>query len=405
MIYLDYAATTPLDPQVLKKMSPYFSQEFANPASIHSLGQTALRAVEDARYMIADSLQIKASEIIFCSGATEANNLALRGLLTAAKEKGDTRNHIISCVIEHDSILEPLHYLEKEQYHVTYLPVNKEGVASLSNLERAVSDKTILITIAFVNSEIGSVQPIAKIGRLIRKINERRLKEWLNTPTRKRGPKPRLIYFHTDATQAANYFFCNSKALTVDLMSFSGHKIFGPKGIGFLVCKKDVPMQALQFGGHQERNLRSGTLNVPSIIGLAMTFQKAQKNVKQNYITVSKLRDFFVKELRKSIPQLKQSIVLKEASPSHANFLFPRVTGDALLSVLDEQGVAVSTGSACASGDLDTSHVINALGYDKKTAASALRFTLSTLTTKAELVRAVSIIKRAYKLCLSRFEN
>ncbi len=405
MIYLDYSATTPLDPAVLKKMLPYFSRDFANPASIHSVGQSVLKAVEDARHDLAKVLDLKASELIFCSGATEANNLAIQGLAKALRAKGDKRNHIITSVIEHDSILEPLHALEKYGYKVTCLPVNKDGVISLGSLEAAITDQTMLVSIGFINSEVGSIQPLSKIGRLIRKINERRMKEWLNTQTRKRGVKPQPIYFHSDATQAANYFSCSAKLLNVDMLSFSGHKVFGPKGIGLLTVKRDTPLEALLYGGHQERNLRSGTLNVPAIIGFADAFVRAQKNYKKSNLAVTLLKNYFARELKKAIPQIKESINLGSVSASHANFLFKGVSGDALVAALDEVGVAASTGSACASGDLSASHTITGLGYNEQEARSALRFTLSRLNTKKELKIAVTRIKQAYKNSIQRFEK
>ncbi len=405
MIYLDYSATTPLDPAVLKKMLPYFSRNFANPASIHSAGQAALKAVEDARHEIAKVLDLKASELIFCSGATEANNLALQGLAKALRAKGDKRNHIITSAIEHDSILEPLHALEKYGYKITRLPVNKDGVISLGSLEQAITEQTLLVSIGFVNSEIGSVQPITKIGRLIRKINERKMKEWLNTQTRKRGLKPQPIYFHSDATQAANYFSCSAKLLNVDMLSFSGHKVFGPKGIGLLTVKRDTPIEALLYGGHQERNQRSGTLNVPAIIGFADALVRGQKNYKKSSIAVTLLKNYFARELQKAVPHARQSISLAKVAPGHANFLFTGVSGDALVAALDERSVAASTGSACASGDLSASHTIMGLGYSETMARSALRFTVSRLNSKKDLQAAAGRIAAAYKECLKRFEK
>ncbi len=405
MIYLDYSATTPLNPAVLKKMLPYFSRDFANPASIHSVGQSALKAVEDARHELAKVLDLRSSELIFCSGATEANNLAIQGLAKALRSKGDKRNHIITSSIEHDSILEPLHALEKYGYKITRLPVNKDGVISLSSLELAITDETMLVSIGFVNSEVGSIQALSKIGRLIRKINERRMKEWLNTQTRKRGVRPQPIYFHSDATQAANYFSCSAKLLNVDMLSFSGHKVFGPKGIGLLTVKRDTPLEALLYGGHQERNLRSGTLNVPAIIGFADAFVRAQKNYKKSAAGVSLLKNYFARELKKAIPQVKETINLGSVSAGHAHFLFKGVSGDALVAALDEAGVAASTGSACASGDLSASHVITGLGYDELESRSALRFTLSPLNTKKDLKIAVIRIKQAYKHSIQRFEK
>lgn len=398
MIYLDYSATTPLDPAVLKKMLPYFSRDFANPASIHSLGQAALKAVEDARHSIASIIGAKATEIVFTSGATEANNLALQGVIKALRSKGDKRGHIITSAIEHDSILEPLHALEKYGCKITRLPVNKEGMVNPENLRQAITDDTVLVTIGYVNSEIGSVQAIDKLGRLIRKINDKRQNDWQNASARKRGKKPRPIYFHTDATQAFNAFSCKANYLNVDLMSLSGHKVYGPKGIGLLYVKRDTPLEALQYGGHQERNLRSGTLNVPAIIGLAEALKIAERLRPKYNTAVKKVRNAFVKEVLKLIPQAKLSIALNNNSPFHANLLFPGLAGDALLVTLDELGVAASTGSACASGDLDASHVVSALGYKSEIARSALRFSFGRSSTVKEAKLAAKKLKKAYNM-------
>lgn len=405
MIYLDYAATTPLDPNVLKKMSPFFSGHFANPASIHSPGQEALKAVEDARYTIADVLHVRGTELVFTSGATEANNLALQGLAMSLKLKGDKRNEVITSAIEHDSILEPLHRLEQFGFVIKKLPVQKNGLIKKEILRKAINEKTLLVTIGLVNSEIGVIQPIAEFGRLIKKYNERVYKEWLTTSPRHRGVKPGHVYFHTDATQAVNCLEINIQKLKVDLLSLSAHKIYGPKGIGLLYVKRDTPVQALQYGGHQERNIRSGTLNVPGIIGLTAALQLAAVRRKKFNSKLAKLRKQFITELKKNIPA---AVVVSELSvclPSHINILFPGVAGDALLVALDEKGVAVSTGSACASGNLSASHVIAALGFNETMARSALRFTLGHMTTAAQLLTVSKLIKEAYQRCLKRFEK
>ena len=402
MIYLDYSATTPLDPRVLKKMQPFFSRHFANPSSVHTPGQIALKALEDGRYEIADLLNCQAHELIFLSGATEANNLALQGFCKALKIKGDSRNEIITTEIEHDSILEPLHDLEKWGYKVIKLKVNKSGRVSIESLDRLINEKTILVSIGYVNSEIGVVQEISKVGRLIKKINQHRHNEWLKTSTRKRGVKPKPIYFHVDATQAFNFFDCDVQKLHVDLMSLSGHKVYGPKGIGLLYLRNNTPMQALQFGGHQERNLRSGTVNVPSVVGLAEAMKLVQKQRTINNKQISLLRDRLVTGILRSIPGTRLTTDVSVSSPSHANIIFPNVEGEALLSVLDELGVAVSTGSACASGDVDASHVLTALGYSEKLARSAVRFTLGRLTMTSEITTVIERVKKAYHLSKTR---
>lgn len=402
MIYLDYSATTPLDKKVLRAMIPYFSNNFANPASIHTPGQRALKAVEDARYKIAELLNAKGSEIVFTSGATEANNLALRGTLEALALKGDKRKHIITTAIEHSSILEPLNNLKLKGYKIDYLGVDKNGLVSPSNLNKIITDDTILVSIGFVNSEIGTIQPIDRLGRLIKKINIRRYETWLKLSPRKRGDKPQPIYFHTDATQAFNVIACNTSKLHVDLMSLSGHKIYGPKGIGLLFVRRNTPLKPQNFGGHQERNLRSGTLNVPAIVGLGQAMLIAEKNRNLFNNKILKLKNNFIKQLSRLVPNLTVTINQEFASSMHANIIFPGIQGDVLLSALDEKGIAVSTGSACASGNLEASPVLIALGYEPNLAQSALRFTFSRLTTTDEINKAVIIIAKAYQVCLAR---
>ncbi|MCX6792895.1 MAG: cysteine desulfurase family protein [Candidatus Falkowbacteria bacterium] len=402
MIYFDYSATTPLDPKVLKSMTPYFSKDFFNPASIHSAGQKALKAVEDARYKIARLIGSRGSEIVFTSGATEANNLALRGLLEGALSKGDKRKHIISTSIEHSSILEPLNDLKKKGYKVDLLPVDKNGLVSLSVLEKAITEDTILISIGYVNSEVGSIQPLNRFGRLIKKLNSHRYETWLKLSTRKRGDKPRPMYFHSDATQAFNVIDCDINKLHLDLMSLSGHKLYGPKGVGLLFVRRGTILKPQQLGGHQERNLRSGTLNVPAIVGLAQAMIIAQKNRVTFNNKISKLRDTFIKSLLKLEPSLMITVKSFALSAMHANIIFPKVQGDALLSALDEKGIAVSAGSACASGDLEASHVLVALGYEKSLAQSALRFTFGRITNIKEVNQAVKIVSLAYRACLRR---
>lgn len=402
MIYLDYSATTPLDPAVLKKMLPYFSNTFANPASIHTPGQNALKAVEDARHSIANILNCKATELIFTSGATEANNLALQGLCKAARNKGDKRNEIITTAIEHDSILEPLAQLEKWGYVIKKLPVNKSGLVDPEKLSKMLSEKTLLVSIGYVNSEVGVLQSITKFGRIIRKINESRSNNWQRLNPRKRGDKPRPIYFHTDATQAFMVASGDVSQLNVDLLSLSGHKIYGPKGIGLLFIKRDTPLEALQYGGHQERNLRSGTLNVPGIIGLAQALEITEKNRNIFNKRTARLRDRLVKKIMHSVPETILTTDRTVSSALNANFIFSGVEGDALLVALDELGVAVSTGTACASGDLDASPVLRAMGYSEEFARSAIRFSLGRQTTETEVDKTAALVLKALKRCRSK---
>lgn len=393
MIYLDYSATTPLDPAVLKKMQPYFSRQFANPASVHTPGQAALKAVDDARYTIADLLGVKGSELIFTSGATEANNLCLKGM-AQVHEKNLKNLHLITTKIEHDSILEPCHALEERGLRITYLPVDDQGLVNPQAVIEAITPQTFLVSIGYVNSEIGTVQPVKKIGRLISKHNERRYKDWLNTSPRKRGVKPRKVYFHTDATQAAQFFDCRPDALHIDALSLSGHKIYGPKGIGLLYLRTDTPCEAIQQGGHQERNMRSGTVNVPGVIGLAEACRLAAKDHEKNLRASSVLRDRLAQGIKKVCLDAIINTPLPQAGPSHLNISFPGIEGDALLMALDEKGVAVSTGSACASGDIDASHVLTAMGRTEELSRSAIRFTIGKYTTGAEIKKVVAVLPK-----------
>ncbi len=404
-IYLDYAATTPLDPAVLKKMLPYFSHDFANPASVHSVGQSALKAVDDARYAIADLLGAKGNEIIFSSGATESNNLAIKGLSSALKDKGDRRKEILVSPIEHDSVREPLHILKKAGYTINYLPVDANGLISVKSLQQLLNKNVFLVSIGLVNSETGTIQNISKLGRAIRKYNEQQYQSWLNSSPRSRGPKPGSVYFHCDATQAPNVLDCNVRNLNIDLMSLSAHKIYGPKGSGLLYCKHDTPLEALLHGGHQERNLRSGSLNVPSIIGFAEALKFAVKNRKKVLQHLSALQKQFVRDLKKLIPQARITVSLDIVSPCHLNVIFPGLSGDAFQAALDERGIAVSTGSACASGDITASHVLRALGFSEKEAQSAIRFSFGKLCTKNELKNVARLVSKTYYDTLKAYES
>ena len=300
MIYLDNAATTPVDPNVLKTMLPYFSKNFANPASIHSMGQASLKAVDDARYLIAKILKTSGNEIIFTSGATEANNLALKGV--AWHQKNLTNVHIITTKIEHSSILEPCAYLESRGASVTYLKVNSKGLVNPFDVIKAINQKTCLISIGYVNSETGIIQPIKKIGRLLKKYNEQQKKLWLNTQTRKRGEKPQPILFHCDATQALQFFNCQPDFLHVDLMSLSAHKIYGPKGVGLLYTRSTTELTPLLHGGHQERNHRSGTVNVPAVVGFAKALDITTKLSKISFQKITALKNYTYKEIADHIP-------------------------------------------------------------------------------------------------------
>ncbi|MBI2459042.1 MAG: cysteine desulfurase [Parcubacteria group bacterium] len=382
-IYLDHSAATPVDKEVLKIMLPYFSQTYGNPSSLHSFGQAAAAAVSQARENVADFLSCQASEIIFTSGATEADNLAIFGLVNALREKNPKEKlHLITSVIEHPAVLEPVRRLEAEGVRVTYLPVRKNGVINLENFIKAIKDNTVFISIMYVNSEIGAIQPIRQMGEVIEKINRQRAKSGAN----------RKIYFHTDATQALNFLNCDVKYLGVDLLSLSGHKIYGPKGVGALFVRAGTALSGVQLGGHHEKNLRSGTLNVPGIVGLGQAIKICATNQKKNNKEILKLRDKFIAQVKRLIPRVIINTDLKNSTPAHANISFVGAEGESILIALDLEGIAVSTGSACASANLKASPVLLAIGLKEEIAHSTIRFTFGKNNTAAEVKRVLKIL-------------
>ena len=391
--YFDHSATTPMDKKVLSAITPYFIEKFGNPSSIHSFGQTAMAGVDKAREQVAEFLNCEPGEIIFTSGATESDNLALRGVIGALKRQGVKKPHIITSLIEHDAVLQPCLEMEKEGVEITFLPVKSNGVVDLEKFKKAIKDNTVLVSVMYVNSEVGSIQPIREIGKIIEKINKNKLNEWKKGRTKDRGEKPRPIYFHTDATQALNFLPCNTKYLHADLLSLSGHKIYGPKGVGALFIKNGVPLKAIQLGGHHEKNLRSGTLNVPGIVGLGAAISLlGEKTVKNNNAKIAKLRDMLVNGIKKNIPDVILNTDRENSTPAHAHFSFLSVEGESILIALDLEGMAVSTGSACASGSLKASHVLLAMGIKKEIAHNSIRFSLGKNNTEAEIKRVIKIL-------------
>ena len=380
-IYLDHAATTPVDEKVMKKMLPYFSEKFGNASSLHSFGMEASEAVEGARQIAADFFGAdEKEEIIFTSGATEANNLAIKGVVRKyyadPKNKGK-KPHVITTVFEHHCVLHAVESLEKEGLiEATYIKPQKDGTIKATAVEKAIKENTILISVMYVNNEIGTVQPIAQIGKIIKKRNDK-LK----------------IIFHTDATQAVNYFDCNVKNLGVDMLSMSAHKIYGPKGVGLLYVKKNTPIKVIQDGGAQEMNLRAGTLNSVGIIGLGEAI-KGIKNTKKRNLEIEKLRNHLIEKILKEIPKTKLNGSKIKRSPNNINISFSDVEGESLLIMLDAAGIAVSTGSACSSGSLAPSHVLMSLGLKAEEAHGSLRLTLGKHTTKKELDETVRVLKK-----------
>lgn len=369
-VYLDYAATTPLDPAVLEKMKPFLEKEFGNPSSIYSIAQKAKHALDNARITIANILGCYPEELIFTSGGTESDNLAILGVARANANKG---KHIITTAIEHHAVLHPCRALEKEGFKVTYVPVEPNGIVDPEKIKLAVREDTILISIMYANNEIGTIQPIAKIGRLCKK---------------------RGIPFHTDACQAAGTLPLNVDKLHLDLMTINGGKIYGPKGIGLLYIRKGVNIQPIMYGGEQERRIRPGTENVAGIIGLAEALRRAQENSEKENERLIELRDYMIKEIEARISKVIVNGDREMRLPNNVNVSILDIEGEALLLRLDMVGVAASSGSACTSGSLDPSHVILALGHPYEIAHGSLRFTLGKETTKKDIDYVLEVLPK-----------
>lgn len=387
-VYLDYAATTPLDQEVFAKMRPYFTQKFGNVMSIHSFGQEALKAVDTARRQAADFFNCTPSEIVFTSGATESNNLVVKGSLRSfysIKREKSEKPHIITAAFEHHCVLDACKFSEREGLvDVTYISPRKDGLMRVTDIQKAIRPNTILVSVMYVNNEIGTVQPIAQIGKLLKKENAKRTSE---------GLWP--IAFHTDATQAVNYFDCNVENLGTDLLSISAHKIYGPKGVGLLYVRKNTYLKRIQDGGDQEYKLRSGTHNVPGIVGLGAALEKiSDKKQETRNKEIQKLRDYLIKKVLKEIPKSYLNGDAIKRSPNNANFRFDNVEGEGLVLALDLEGISASTGSACSSGALEPSHVLLSLGLKHEQAHGSLRLTIGKHTTKQEIDRTVTVLKK-----------
>jgi cysteine desulfurase len=375
-IYLDYHATTPVDPRVLDAMVPYFTQHFGNAASRnHSFGWEAEEAVETARKQVADLVGATAKEIIFTSGATESNNLAIKGVAEMYREKG---NHVITCVTEHKAVIDTCKKLEKQGARVTYLPVQKDGRISLDELREAITDRTILITIMTANNEIGVLQPIAEIGAIA---------------------KEKGILFHTDAVQAVGKVPVSVNELKVDLLSLSAHKMYGPKGVGALYVRRRNPRVLLSeqiSGGGHERGMRSGTLNVPGIVGLGKAAELCRLEMATEGERLRGLRDYLHEQLNAHLDELYVNGSMEHRLPHNLNVSFAYVEGESLLMGIND--VAVSSGSACTSASLEPSYVLKALGAGDDLAHSSIRFGLGRFTTKEEVDYVVqkltSVVRR-----------
>ncbi len=360
-IYLDYAATAPCDPQVLKEMEPYFFQKFGNASSLHAFGQEAKKALEDSRVATAEFLGAKPEEIIFTSGGTESNNNVIFGVSEALAGKG---NHIITSSIEHHAIIEPCKLLEKRGFKVTYLAVDKDGLVSPDEVKKAITDKTILISVMHANNEIGTIQPIAQIAKFA---------------------KEKGIYFHTDAVQTVGHIPINVDDLNVDLLSFSAHKFYGPKGVGALYIRKGTRIGRFLYGGDQERGRRASTHNVSGIVGLAKAIELCSKGMKDETKFLLSLRDKLIKEIPKRIPEVRLNGHPQQRLPNNVNFSIKYIEGESILLSLDMLGIAASTGSACTSSSLEPSHVLLAIGLDHATAHGSLRISMGRWTKESEV--------------------
>jgi len=377
-IYFDHSATTPVDKKVFEIMKLYFTNDFGNASSVHSFGQKTYKAVDHSRLAVAKFLNCSPEEIYFTSGATESDNIALQGIIKASKIKNP---HIITTKIEHPAILEVASELEKVGVSVTYLPVTRRGIVKVSDIKESIKNNTILISIMYVNNEVGTIQPISEIGKIIKQVNQRRKNK---------------IIFHTDAVQAANYCNMDVEKIRVDLLSLSSHKIYGPKGIGLLYIKKGTLIKSIEYGGHHEGGIRPGTLNVAGIVGLGKAIellsQKSKLKIQSNRIKY--LRNYLIKEILRRIPDSQINGSLQKRIESNANISFKNAEGESILLMLDMKGIAVSTGSACSSGSLEPSHVLTAMGIPNDLAHGSLRVTLGKSNTKAEIDKLIKVLPK-----------
>ena len=376
LIYLDNAATTQVYPEVFEEMKPYFTEYYGNPSSVYQFAQESKNKVERAREEIAEMLNAKPEEIYFTGGGSESDNWALVATAETYAKKG---KHIITSKIEHHAILHTCEYLESRGYEVTYLDVDENGLIDLEQLKKSIREDTILISIMSANNEIGTIQPIAEIGKIA---------------------KEHGIFFHTDAVQAFGHIPIDVEEMQIDMLSASGHKIHGPKGIGFLYIRKNVRIGAFIHGGSQERGKRAGTHNVPGIVGLAAAAKIARENLENNIEYETKLRDYAISRIENEIPFAVLSGHRTKRLPNNIHFCFRFIEGESMLILLDQAGICGSSGSACTSGSLDPSHVLLAIGRPHEIAHGSLRLTLSEKNTKEEIDKVVDELKKIIeRLC------
>jgi cysteine desulfurase len=385
-VYLDFNATTPVEPEVLDAMLPYFSKEFGNAASIHTPGQRSRGAVETAREQVAALIGSRPQEIVFTSGGTESDNHAIFGIVSSSFTSFTSSTsltssssltsppHIITTAIEHEAVLNTCQALEKEGVRVTYLPTDRDGLIDLDELQRAINPETVLITIMHANNELGTVQPLEEIGRIAKAAD---------------------VYFHTDAVQSAGKVPIDVGILQLDLLSLSGHKLYAPKGIGALYVRGGTRLRQLLYGGHHQRGFRPGTENVAGIVGLGKAAEIARKSLAEDAQRVSALRDKLQQGLLSRVPQSRVNGGSAPRTPNTTNLVFPGVEGEALLIALDLKGLACSTGAACSSGAVEPSHVLTAIGLPPEEARASLRFSLGRHTTSADIDFALNVVPAA----------
>ncbi|MBO5478208.1 MAG: cysteine desulfurase NifS [Clostridia bacterium] len=359
--YFDHAATTATKEEVLKEMLPYFSLNYGNPSSMYSVGRKSRKAVEEAREKVAKAIHAEPKEIYFTSCGSESDNLAIKGVAYANRERG---NHIITTKIEHPAVLHTCQHLEREGFQVTYLNVDSDGLISLEELENSICDETILISIMFANNEIGTIEPIKEIGEIAKRHH---------------------IYFHTDAVQAIGNVRINLKELNIDLLSMSAHKFYGPKGMGALYVKTGVKFEKIQDGGHQERNMRAGTENVAGIVGIGKAIELAYQNFEEYNKKLTDLRDYYISQVEKKIPDAKLNGHRTKRLPGNANISFKNIDAEGLLLNLDIKGICASSGSACSSGSINPSHVLVAIGLEPEIAQGSLRITFGDDNNKQDV--------------------
>ncbi|MBQ1817009.1 MAG: cysteine desulfurase NifS [Clostridia bacterium] len=369
-IYLDNAATTKLAPAVFEAMTPYLTEIYGNPSSPHYFGQQVAAAIDKARQQVAAGIGADAGEIIFMSGGTEADNMAIRGIAERYSSRG---KHIITTAVEHHAVLHTCQLLEKHGYEVTYLPVDEYGRVTVDQVREAIRPDTVLVTVMFANNEVGTIMPIPEIGALCRE---------------------KGVFFHTDAVQAVGHLPIDVKAMNIDMLSMSAHKFHGPKGVGALYVRKGIMLPALIQGGAQERNRRAGTENVPGIVGMGKAMELAVGSLEENAAKMTALRDRLIRELPKRIPEIKLNGHPTDRLPNNVNYSIKYIEGESILLMLDLNGIAASSGSACTSGSLDPSHVLLAMGLTHEVAHGSVRMTLSEETTEEDVEYVLDVLPR-----------